>query len=308
MKQSLYIGIDCGGTRTGAVLCDAQNRVLKSAQSGPSNYLSVGMDAAVSAVRDAVEALGRTSEVAALALGSSALDECTRDAQYRAFCAALFADELLSQIPLHFVESDARMALYGLTGGESGALLISGTGVMGLAQDGAGNLHTVAGFGDRLMDAGSGFSVGLFGILAALSFADGIDDAGKALHTRLLSHYALSDARAFLTQVYAPDYDKSLIASFSETVAELAQENDAASVSILHDCADTLFSYAKALCKAVGKEKFSFGIYGSVLQKDKVVRERFLSAMRREFPAVSVEEPGISAEQAAALYAQRRSL
>lgn len=307
MKQTRFIGIDAGGTRTCAVLTDARGQVLKSTESTASNYLSVGIPAAVEAICAAVLALGDTDGAAALAIGSSALDECTRDEQYAAFCKALRGDAHLGRIPLHFVQSDAFMALYGLTGEKPGALLISGTGVMGLSRDAQGTLFTVSGYGDRLGDPGSGFAIGQSGIRKALDCADGKAEDAKALLARFLRFYSLKQARDFISVVYANDYDKSLLAAFSAEVGALAQAGDAAAQGILDSAADALFADAKALCAKVAQDSFPFGIYGSVLVRDAWVRTRFTEKMKQAFPRVAVQEPRIDAALAAAQYAIQRS-
>lgn len=65
------------------------------------------------------------------------------------------------------VVDDVYMALYGLTKGEEGILLISGTGSMGVAIDKDTNLHTVGGWGRPTNDNGSGYYIAVEGIKAA---------------------------------------------------------------------------------------------------------------------------------------------
>ena len=53
--QNSVVGVDGGGTKTEAVIMDAQQRVIGEGLAGPSNPLRVGIAGAVTAVREAIE-------------------------------------------------------------------------------------------------------------------------------------------------------------------------------------------------------------------------------------------------------------
>lgn len=52
--MSLYLCVDCGGSKTSAVICDAAGEIKGRALGGPSNFAYLGIDAFTAAVKDAV--------------------------------------------------------------------------------------------------------------------------------------------------------------------------------------------------------------------------------------------------------------
>lgn len=308
MSQVCYLGIDGGGTKTVGVAMDENGRVLCRATEASINYCSVGMDAAVSALSRITSALIASAgcPAAGLAVGSSALDERIRDGLYRDFLSRIEEDETLSQIPDRVVTSDAYMALLALSSDERGAVLIAGTGMMGLAADG-GHLHSVGGWGDVFGDAGSGYWIGRAGLCAALDYTDGLKPEGEALFYAMCEFYGLTSAAELLATVYAPDFDKSKIAAFAECVAALAEKKDLASLAILDGAAEHLCRYCLSLGEFLGPRPFLLGFYGSVLTKNRYVQKAVIRALQEKLPQATVCLPTLSAEDAAAQFSIRRN-
>ncbi len=307
MQNVCYIGIDGGGTHSAAVCLDENGVVLARCKGESINYYSVGLEKAIRTTEamliELVQATGHT--VAACAIGSSALDERLRDASYDAYCQALSALPILKDADC-IVKSDAFMTL-GALDEAHGAVLIAGTGVMGLALDEAGELHTVAGWGDVLGDLGSGYHIGLMGIQAALRYTDLTDASCLSLHKACLEHYQLNCIAEIIPLVYTPDFEKSAIASFAKTVCDLAEAGDARSLAILKTAVEHLIDYAQAPGSHF-TTPFSLGIYGSLLQKSPLIRKPFASALARKVPHARLLIPHLPAEEAAARYIiQRRS-
>ena len=62
-SQNTVIGIDGGGTKTEAVIMDANHRVLGEGIAGPSNPLRVGIVKAAAAIREAIDKACQTAQV-----------------------------------------------------------------------------------------------------------------------------------------------------------------------------------------------------------------------------------------------------
>lgn len=307
MSQRCFIGVDGGGTKTVGVALDEQGNVLCRAETASINYCSVGMDAAVASLRTLVEALASEANrpVAALAVGSSALDERIRDCLYDEFLERIAADPVLSAIPDRTVKSDAYMALLAACDEDRGAVLIAGTGVMGLAAD-DGKLHSVAGWGDVFGDRGSGYWIAQTALCRALDYVDALLPEGEALFLAMCEFFSLSSAADLITLVYSPDFDKSKLAAFSSCVAALAERGDACSARILDQAADELFAYCRSLATYLGTRPFTLGFYGSILLKNNRIFSRLTENIRAKLPQVKIKLPQTTAEEAAALYAIRR--
>ena len=54
--MALYLCIDCGGTKSAAVVANAKGDILGRGRGGPANFKDVGLTRFLSSVRSAVEA------------------------------------------------------------------------------------------------------------------------------------------------------------------------------------------------------------------------------------------------------------
>lgn len=148
-----WVGIDGGGTRTRAVVADAQGRVLGRGEAGAS---ALGQGAE-QAWRHVAEAVGRAG-VAGLELRDCALglglSGTGVPAQLQAFVAA---DPGVARFTL---VTDGLVALLGAHGGQPGALMISGTGSVAEALLPDGRRRMVGGWGWQIGDEGSGAWLG----------------------------------------------------------------------------------------------------------------------------------------------------
>ena len=115
-----YLGIDGGGSKTAFLLVDDYYNEICHLQSGPSNYLSVGGEAAKEAITQGVSRLTeRPNIVSGGFAGAGRPDSVTF---YRELLQSLIPE---AQV---IIESDAFIASIGAIGIDPGVLLIAGTG------------------------------------------------------------------------------------------------------------------------------------------------------------------------------------
>lgn len=295
-----YIGVDGGGTKTALLACDRDGNTVAEAMCGPLNYNFIGMEAALEDLRVGISALGLPKgSVAAVGIGDPSIDDTAESETAREFADR--ARELIGAPVL--VRSDAYMTLYALTGGEgSGVLMISGTGAMAIGEDENGNTHVAGGWGRISGDEGGGYYIALSGIKAALRFSDGIVPE-TALLQAALDFYRCRSPRE-LTGVFYGGTEPD-IAGFSKCVAECADNGDRVARDILLKAARYLADYTSVLVKRCNTARV--GVYGSVLMKNRTVRSEFEKILRGRFENISIEEPKINAQRAAALYALNNS-
>jgi glucosamine kinase len=170
-----WIGVDGGGSRTRARLCDDCGQTLADGQAGPS-ALAQGVQQAWQQVQKAVAAAAASAGLpapdwrhCALGLGLSGANlpgaaQCFLQAAPP--CAVLALD------------SDAWIGLLGAHGDRPGALLIAGTGSVGMARDIQGQRRSVGGWGWANGDEGSGAWLGLAAVRHAQRVLDGRESHG----------------------------------------------------------------------------------------------------------------------------------
>ena len=136
--MKIYIGIDGGGTKTKAAALDENAKLVARSESGSMNYNFMPVKECASNVCEAINrlALGAECRIVACAVGDPSIDD-----EVTHTLSGQFSRELQAQAGFDapvLLKSDVFMALYGLTEGSPGVLIISGTGSMGMGINKAG--------------------------------------------------------------------------------------------------------------------------------------------------------------------------
>ncbi len=160
-----YLGIDGGGSKTVFLLVDENDQEICRVQTGPSNWNSVGRDAAASAIREGVARLtGPVPEAVCGGFAGAGRKEGVEF--FRSVLEPLFPHSRVR------IESDAVAAYVGALGLRPGVLLIAGTGSIAIGRTPDGKMVRAGGWGPQFGDEGSGYWMGREAIQIALQFSD----------------------------------------------------------------------------------------------------------------------------------------
>jgi glucosamine kinase len=167
-KGTTYLGIDGGGTRCRARIEDESGRVLGEASSGPA-ATRIGVEKVWRAIFEAAEA-------AAAQAGLAREDFARmRAAIGLAGLGRRGAEAALGKIAHPFASvifiSDGVAACLGAHSGADGAIVVTGTGSVGVGLIGGREIR-IAGYGFPVSDEGSGADIGLQVVRLALRAAD----------------------------------------------------------------------------------------------------------------------------------------
>lgn len=244
VDRSLMIGIDAGGSKCGARLCNCAGQVLAEVQSGPANAHTDpwgAWKAIFSAFEGALSRAGRTPDALGdliAGIGVAGIDPL---------------DPVPPPWPLdvlasHRIDSDVTIAHLGAHGGAAGGVLIVGTGSIGLAVV-DGHRTVVGGQGPDISDEGSGAWIGREAVRRTLWVLD-----GRSPRSSLAEHIApiiggTSGAADWAKGARPADY-----ARLAPKVIEAAEENDQAARTIILEATQHLSSMARRLT-AAGAEK-----------------------------------------------------
>jgi N-acetylglucosamine kinase-like BadF-type ATPase len=162
---TLVLGIDGGGTKTHAVIADADGTVRGFATSGPANWEVVGLRGAGESLREAVgralQAAGASvADVAAAAFGLAGIDW---DSDLPRITAEV--DELGLAGPVE-VTNDSFIALRAGTADGVGVVVIAGTGAIAAGRAPDGRTFRTLGQGAEFGDTGSASDVSDAALLA----------------------------------------------------------------------------------------------------------------------------------------------
>ena len=237
--DTLFLGIDGGGSGCRVRLCDVAGNVLGQGEAGAANTL-LGLakvfDEITEATHQALAQAGRSADdIGQLHAGAGLAGlSLARERQALAAYPHPFAS--------FRAEADAYTACLGAHEGGDGGIVIAGTGSCGLALVG-GEAHTVSGWGFALSDQGSGAALGRAALRQALSEHDGIA-ASTPLGRRIMAHFRNQPEAMFLWSEGASPGD---YATFVPWVFPAAEENEGGAMALLGRTAADIAQLVEAL-------------------------------------------------------------
>lgn len=241
-KEKLFIGIDGGGTKTAVRIEDAQGRCLGTALSGPGNIrlsvatawasLLTGITAALAQAGLALDPDRYALHVGLGLAGTEDVSAC------QAFLACPHPFTTLT------LRSDAYSACLGAHAGADGAIIIIGTGTVGLQIEGE-QVTQVGGWGFPLDDVGAGSWLGLQCLRAALRGQDG-RAAMTPLLRAVLARFADDPGRLV---AWSSTADATGYAGFAPLVVEYAADNDPVAVTLMQRAAAAIDATGAALAR-----------------------------------------------------------
>lgn len=265
------LGIDAGGSKTVALLADADGRVVGEGRSGGANLQAHGELEVEKILHHVIEqaVAGHAGSPAAICLGLAGVDRKGDGEIIRAVMRRLgFRDHTL-------IVNDALIALVAgvpLRDGSSavgpGVVLISGTGSIAYGVNPQGQAARAGGWGTSLGDEGSGYWIGRRALKAVARDTD-----GRGPRTRLtplvLAHFSLSRPEQLVSEVYDHAQGKRAIASLGETVEQARAEGDVVATEIMRKAAEELTLAAASVITRLDMrgDQFPILLSGSMIRK-----------------------------------------
>lgn len=237
MSGAFFLGVDGGGTGCRARIEDAQGRVLGQGLAGPATT-RLGIEQVWAAISTACD--GAIGE-AGLSPGATVWVGVAL-----AGLGRMGAREKLSALAhdyagIRFV-NDAMGACLGAHAGADGAIVIAGTGSVGLGMV-AGRELRVGGYGFPISDEGSGADLGLRAVRAALRAHDGRDEM-TALLAEVMRRFDDDPMQvvSWMDGATATDY-----AVFAPSVMRHAEQGDPSALHIVQGAAREIDTLVRTL-------------------------------------------------------------
>lgn len=239
MRAPLFLGVDGGGTRCRARICDADGNVLGEGVAGAAT-MRLGLTRVFAEIQ-------RACEQALAAAGLAAGDIGRLHAGLGLAALVTPKDrEQLDQFAHPFAslvaETDAYISCLGAHAGRDGAVLILGTGSCGCAFVKGATL-TLGGWGFELADQASGAALGRAALRQSLWAFEGVRPAtalSRAVMARF--HDRPEQAVRWAYQAQPRDY-----AELAPLVFEYAADQDALAQSLVGEIADDTATLIRTL-------------------------------------------------------------
>ncbi len=227
--ERIYAGIDAGGSKTELLAAQTQGEELLNLFGPCGNPARTGFgesaDVLAQLILQTIERFGeeRIASICAGVAGAGRMQD--QQLLYENIRERLPAST--RAIPL-CVTHDSRIALEAAFEGESGVMVISGTGAVSLARTRTGEFLRAGGWGYLIGDEGSGYALGAAGLRAVAHAFDGGPDT--ALRTLLAASGEITGRTDLFEVVYKA---KTPLQKFARTVIEAAQAGDAVAAAII---------------------------------------------------------------------------
>lgn len=249
--MTLYLGVDAGGTSCKARLTDEKGVVLGVGSAGPANT-RIGLEllhaTLLGACRQAIDAAGiGEADLPGIRVGMG-IAGINRQGMKPKIQALEFPFRSV------VLSSDSMIANLGAHAGGDGAILILGTGSVGLIKRGEDST-SIGGYGFPISDEGSGAALGLSAIRHALRALDGRTrptPLSQAV-TQQFNH-AIPGVIAWMDEATPADY-----ASFAPLVLAHAETGDEIALSIVREGAlhierfiETIYARGATRCVLMG--------------------------------------------------------
>lgn len=270
--NSYFLGVDGGGTKTTAVVFNEKGEFICSACGESINYYSVGLEAARLAMKNIIDNLNIKSFRCAV-IGMSALNERATAQETESFCSGIIDSNCI------IMDSDLFVALEAMDISGECAAIISGTGSMAVCRNSDGSMSHTGGWGYILGDEGSGFSIGLNGIKAAIRAAEKCAPE-TALLGECLDYFSINNIYDLIDLYYEKKVSRKKTAAFARLVSKCCKNGDEVAQNILRDEAYQLSNTALGLLKDKNKD-IAIGLWGGVFQNNMFFRNEFTDIMNR---------------------------
>jgi N-acetylglucosamine kinase-like BadF-type ATPase len=304
--QNSVVGVDGGGTKTEAVVLDANLRVIGEGLAGPSNPLRVGIVGAAAAVREAIDsacamAKLRRADLVAAQIGLAGARRRELRERMRETLAPLGVGDIE-------VVTDADIALYGATGGAPGIVVISGTGSICCGVNARGKRFCAGGWGPIAGDEGGGAWLARRALRAIAYASDG--RGPETLLTEFAcTYFHCTSADDLTTAIYAPTITNERLAGFGRDVVDAGKRKDPVAQQIVADGGTELGLAAVAVIRhlQMERERFQVAYVGGVFRS---AGDLMLNPLRLEVkkvaPRAYFEPPHFAPAVAAARMARER--
>ena len=283
MANELFLGIECGGTRTVALLADANGKLVRRVEAGPANLRLLTDAQLLRHFKSLAKSFPTPS-----ALGIGMAGARTEKDLHRIRAAAV---KVWPRVPCAATD-DLETALAASptiinSPSSSRVLVLSGTGSCCYGRNARGKTAKVGGWGHILGDHGSGYDIGLTALKAVIAHFDRTGDWPE-LGRRFLRTLQLNEPNEFIA--WAQGATKTEMAALAVEVFSAADRRDNLAGKTLEQAAENLCTEADACARQLSKRDCSvqFVFAGSNLIKQPHFAKRVTARLKKLWPQALV--------------------
>lgn len=296
-KQYL-IGIDGGGTKTRCVIGDIEGHIISHTVSTSGNINAIPLAQLHDMLKNLIEnTLSHTNipldDVLQIYICLAGADRVyEREKIYQSFAGSKLFDKII-------ILSDAHAALAAGTWGNSGTLLIAGTGSIVYGWNGE---HTfrVGGWGYLLGDEGSGFHLGKMAIRSILESYDAKVPM-RPFQQNILTHFHVQHPPDIISKIYSHQAPVSYIASICNEVLLAFELGDEVADEMVQLAQNELIRLIRLAQGQMDMEK-PLVLHGGLFTNPAFYKA-FCQQLKQHFPSLNYTKPEVTGEVGAYILA-----
>jgi len=303
--DSLYLGVDGGGTKTRFALIDARGELLAQAQLGTTYHPQIGLDNVHGVLADGVaqvlEAVGASpARIGYAFFGLPAYGEDSEvTPRLREIPRAVLGHDR------YHCDNDMVCGWAGSLGCVDGINIVAGTGSIGYGQRN-GRAARGGGWGEAFSDEGSAHWIAIQGLNAYSRMSDGRLPRGP-LHALFNVTMNLQQDLDICARIYGDHaYNRGELAQLSRLVARAAEEGDAVARGIFAQAGVELAAIVDAIRRELAfarDEVVPLSYSGGAFSAGELLLAPFRVALAQASPMYDLRTPLHEPHYGAALYA-----
>lgn len=306
--MSYYLGIDGGGTKTHALVCDENGNMLGFGKAGCGNFEVFGWEHAKNEILNAMRASLEQAGLSFSGLSYAFFGVAGAD---RSYDHVMLKNEILKLNLLNNfnVKNDSFVALRGGTEKPYGVAVVSGTGTVAVGRNKKGAEHRAGGLGHDFGDVGSGPDIVKMAVKAVVREND-----GRGGRTRLTGElhkiFKCKSTDEFIDRTYRSMPSPDQMALVIQSVYECAEQKDKIAAKICNAIAGEIALSAGAVIQKLNmkNERYDIVLAGSIhKQKGKILKKRIARHLNKKAPRCRLRYPAFLPVVGAALLAMEES-
>jgi N-acetylglucosamine kinase-like BadF-type ATPase len=293
------LGIDGGGSRTRALLCDTLGQIIGQGLSGGTNPRTSTTGELKAHLQEAIEQATRSidsSKILAAHFGLAGAGDAGTRAKVQAI-----TKELLCEETTRTIGNDLEIALVGGLGSKAGIVLVAGTGSACYGRTCDGRSAKCGDWGDLVDDVGSGSWIGLRALQVCVRQTDGRLPESP-LKQAVMDFLKIEHMDAFKTRIHNSGLSRSERAQVAPIILDLANKGDEVSLAIVAEGVDALSSCVFITSRQLGIKSPTVLLAGGLLQHT-YFSNSLEAALNARIPNAIITQPILSPTAGAVLMA-----
>jgi len=284
--MKLFVGVDGGGTKTEALICDENGVILGRGTAESSNPLFVDKSVAMESIRQSINSAARSGKICR---PFDCVAICVPGMRvYKNEVKEEYANEANNIV----VSGDELSSFYGALAKPFGIVVSSGTGSFAMGVNRKGESAILGGWGPILGDEGSGYYIGVSALKAVITEYE--DGSPKTLLTeKLKKYFSVSEISDIRRAIYKNGFDRFKISQISTIVYEAAVEGDDVSVNIIVDASKQLACLVNRIAKKLNmyEDGYDAVLTGGVSNFGDFLTKPFIEYVKKHNININVQKP-----------------